>query len=163
MMFHDAEFVARHKDAVVGSRRLKNAILRSLGHKLPPRPRQHKKPVAPVFRGPTCRRGRPPLTNNPRLEAEKVRRIQWCVARSCKVRVELIRSAKRRPRVATARHLAMFVARKTIGISYPQLGLHFGRDHTTIIYGVEKIQALIDAGHNSTIKALQRVHERLNT
>jgi chromosomal replication initiation ATPase DnaA len=31
-------------------------------------------------------------------------------------------------------------------MSLPQIGRQMGRDHTTILYGVRKYQAMIDAG-----------------
>ncbi|MXY97581.1 MAG: hypothetical protein F4Z29_07480 [Gemmatimonadetes bacterium] len=41
------------------------------------------------------------------------------------------------------RHVAMWIARNRIGLSYPALGLLFERDHTTVIYAVRKIDQRI--------------------
>jgi len=46
---------------------------------------------------------------------------------------------KRQPRISKARHEAYYHFRRK-GWSYPEIGRLFGRDHSTIIYGVEKHQ-----------------------
>ena len=52
----------------------------------------------------------------------------------------------RRPRnIATARQVAMYLARELIGMSFPQIGQALGgRDHTTAMYGHDKIAALFE-------------------
>jgi chromosomal replication initiator protein len=49
----------------------------------------------------------------------------------------------RQKSVALARHFAMFLARRHSGRSYPELGVDFGRDHTTVMSAVRKIEALV--------------------
>ena len=42
-----------------------------------------------------------------------------------------------------ARHIAMYLAKRTTTCSLPQIGRHFGnRDHTTVLSGIRKIEAL---------------------
>jgi len=62
--------------------------------------------------------------------------------------------ANRRNRgLADARHIAMYVSHTETLRSYPDIGRRMGdRDHTTIIHGVRKIQALILEG-NAVIAA----------
>lgn len=43
--------------------------------------------------------------------------------------------------VVQARNAAFYVARHQLGLSFPVIGRRFGRDHTTIIHGAEKIAA----------------------
>ncbi|HOW60508.1 MAG TPA: chromosomal replication initiator protein DnaA [Candidatus Moranbacteria bacterium] len=46
----------------------------------------------------------------------------------------------RKKEVAYARHLAMYLMRSELNISYPSIGNHFGgRDHTTALHAFEKI------------------------
>ena len=53
---------------------------------------------------------------------------------------ELIGKSRRRPLV-TARQIAMYVMRELTDLSYPAIARVFGgRDHTTVIHAVEKIQ-----------------------
>ncbi|MCR9122977.1 MAG: hypothetical protein NXH91_11970 [Phyllobacteriaceae bacterium] len=51
-----------------------------------------------------------------------------------------------------ARHVAMYVARKALGISLPDLGREMNRDHTTVLSGVRKIEGLREA--DPQLKAL---------
>ena len=44
----------------------------------------------------------------------------------------------------TARQIAMYVFRELTDLSYPAIAREFGgRDHTTVIHNVEKIQSLM--------------------
>jgi len=48
-------------------------------------------------------------------------------------------------KVALARHVTMYLLRKQLDSSYPQIGqLLGGRDHTTVIYGCDKIATAIE-------------------
>ena len=67
------------------------------------------------------------------------------VASRCAVRPEDIVSGKRHPRIARARQMAMFLCRTLLGASYPAIGRLFGgRDHSTVIHSIKKIQVLWD-------------------
>ncbi len=49
----------------------------------------------------------------------------------------------RRQNIALARQVAMWLCRQMLGLSYPALGRAFGgKDHSTVIYSVKKIQDL---------------------
>ena len=53
---------------------------------------------------------------------------------------DLCGKSRRRPLV-TARQISMYVFRELTGFSYPQIGKEFGgRDHTTVMYAVAKIE-----------------------
>ena len=60
--------------------------------------------------------------------------------------------------VVLARHIAMYLAKKLTFLSFPQIGKRFaGRDHTTVISGVRKMERLIktDAELAKTISDLE--------
>ncbi|MBN9516918.1 hypothetical protein J0H58_00135 [bacterium] len=44
-------------------------------------------------------------------------------------------------RVLVPRQVAMFLAREACGLSFPRLAAAFGRDHTTVLHAVRKIEA----------------------
>lgn len=51
----------------------------------------------------------------------------------------------RRDRSATlARHTGMWLARRLTTKSLPQIGMFFDRDHTTVLDGIRRIEALLD-------------------
>ena len=54
---------------------------------------------------------------------------------------EELLSASRKQSLVFARHVAMFLCRKHLGLSFPELGRAFGgRDHSTVLYGCRKIE-----------------------
>jgi chromosomal replication initiation ATPase DnaA len=53
-----------------------------------------------------------------------------------------IYSLTRRPSIVAARHEAMWSARQ-LGLSYPEIGDIFGKDHTTVISAVRKFGRLM--------------------
>lgn len=62
--------------------------------------------------------------------------------------------------VARARHVAMYIARKLTGESFPELAVTFGnRDHTTVIAGVRKIDDQLpgDAELRAEVEEIERV------
>lgn len=49
----------------------------------------------------------------------------------------------RKPEIALARQISMYLCRRCLGISYPELGRLFGgKDHSTVIHAVKKIENL---------------------
>lgn len=55
-----------------------------------------------------------------------------------------IKSKSRTKNISTARHIAMYLSRKILDISYDKIGEEFGgKDHTTVINAYEKIEKLV--------------------
>lgn len=76
----------------------------------------------------------------PRLSIEE---IQTAVARHCGVEHLDLISARRTADVVRSRQIAMFLARNLTPNSLPVIGRRFGgRDHTTVLHAVRKIEAL---------------------
>ena len=58
--------------------------------------------------------------------------------------VEALRGKSRQRPLVMARQIAMYVMREQTELSYPSLARLFGgRDHTTVIHAVEKVQRLM--------------------
>lgn len=80
-------------------------------------------------------------------------RIQEIVASYYNLRPEDMVSSKRSSNIAYPRQIAMYLSRQMLDISLPKLGEHFGgRDHTTIIHGINKVQENL-----KTDKSLQNI------
>ena len=61
------------------------------------------------------------------------------------VTIDSLLSNSRSRTIAFPRQMAMYLARTETGSSYPQIGNALGnRDHTTILYGYEKISELLE-------------------
>jgi len=79
------------------------------------------------------------------------------VARHYGVKVEEMKSHRRTAVLALPRHVAMYLAKEITTRSFPEIGCQFGdRDHTTIMYGAQKIAALrlVDGQVDDDIKIL---------
>lgn len=58
---------------------------------------------------------------------------------------DLVGESRKRP-IAVARQVAMYLVREMTELSYPGIGKEFGgRDHTTVMHGVEKIGSLMQS------------------
>lgn len=57
----------------------------------------------------------------------------------------------------------MYLARITLGFSYPEVGKAFGRDHTTVMSACKKVteQRAKDDRYNSAVEAMQ--HQFMST
>lgn len=71
------------------------------------------------------------------------RQILMAVAERLGLKPSEIMGQSRRRELARARQATMFLCRVRLGLSYPELGRIFGgRDHSTVIHGIKKIQQL---------------------
>ncbi|HKC14519.1 MAG TPA: chromosomal replication initiator protein DnaA [Patescibacteria group bacterium] len=60
------------------------------------------------------------------------------------IRPSQIKSAKRDAFLVRPRQVAMYLLKKDLGLTYSQIGDFFGgRDHTTVMHGVSKIEGLV--------------------
>ncbi len=74
-------------------------------------------------------------------EKNSVNRIQRIVAEYFQVAVEDLKSKKRSANLAFPRQIAMYLCRKLTNESFPRIAIEFGgKDHTTVMYSVEKIE-----------------------
>lgn len=68
-------------------------------------------------------------------------------------------SKDRHKRIARARQACYYVARHTTGLSYPELGKLFHRDHTTILYGVRTMEKLVKHNENLRVEIAGLIKE----
>lgn len=72
------------------------------------------------------------------LTVEEIIRV---VSTFFNVRPQDIKSHRRHKQVTTPRQIAMYLCRKHLKLSYPDIGVHFGgKDHSTVISSVRKIE-----------------------
>lgn len=77
---------------------------------------------------------------------------------------EILCSKDRHRTIAEARHVAVWVTRKVLGLSFPELGREFGnRDHTTMMNAFRRIESLVAIGDRNPVAraalaALVEVH-----
>ncbi|MGE4063801.1 MAG: chromosomal replication initiator protein DnaA [Rhodospirillaceae bacterium] len=88
--------------------------------------------------------------------------IQKRVAEHFKIRVSDMSSARRSRAVARPRQVAMYLSKQLTSRSLPEIGRAFGgRDHTTVIHAVRKIEELVksDTAFAEDVELLTRMLE----
>jgi chromosomal replication initiator protein len=77
--------------------------------------------------------------------------IQKEVANFFGVKIQDLKSERKTKNIALPRQIAMYLIRKYTGASFPEIGEKFGgKDHSTVIHAVRKIEAMI--GEDSSLK-----------
>ncbi|GAB4237578.1 MAG: chromosomal replication initiator protein DnaA [Deltaproteobacteria bacterium] len=86
-------------------------------------------------------------------------RIQKAVAEHFGVKVAELRSDRKHKVIATPRQVAMYLMREMTRCSFPDIGQRFGgRDHTTVMYAVKKIEKKLadDVSLRGTVDELRK-------
>jgi len=97
--------------------------------------------------------------NNRRVTIEE---IQKRVAEHFNIRIADMHSARRARSVARPRQVAMYLAKQLTARSLPEIGRKFGgRDHTTVMHAVKKVDELrdLDASFSEDVELLRRMLE----
>ena len=89
-----------------------------------------------------------------------IEQIQREVARFYKVAVEELRQDRRTKQLAHARQVAMYFCRKLTKSSYPEIAQKFGKDHSTVISAVRKVEKLRDSD-SAVRKELEELEAKL--
>lgn len=84
-----------------------------------------------------------------RESACSIEAIQKTVARFYKLNVSDLKSPKRLKSLAYPRQIAMYLCKKLVRASFPEIGGKFGgKDHTTVMYACKKIEQLLEKDQN---------------
>lgn len=90
--------------------------------------------------------------------------IQKEVANFYGMRVQDLKSERKQKNIAVPRQVTMYLARRYTGASYPEIGEKFGgKDHSTVIHAVKKIERLLgnDPSLTNTVESLSKKIETL--
>jgi len=84
--------------------------------------------------------------------------IQKTVADFFHIRLADLKSKKRTQHIAFCRQVAMYLCRKLTDASFPTIGEHFGRDHSTVIHAYNLILRRVtsDAAFRLSIEKIER-------
>jgi len=87
-----------------------------------------------------------------------VESIQRTVADFFHIRLTDLKSKKRTQHIAFCRQVAMYLCRKLTDSSFPTIGEHFGRDHSTVIHAHNLILRRVtsDAAFRISIEKIER-------
>ena len=71
-----------------------------------------------------------------------VEAVQKAVAQYFSVRITDLKGSRRHRGIVRPRQIAMYLARTLAGASFPDIGLRFGKDHSTVQYACRRIEAI---------------------
>lgn len=95
-------------------------------------------------------------------QATTVEDVQKAVCEYFSLRLADLKSKRRHRAVSFPRMVAMYICRQRLSTSYPELGERFGgKDHTTVINAVRKIERQLKDGDLNTRSALDALERKL--
>src|SRR5215467_1620275 len=112
----------------------------------------------------------PELPNFLSLRNTRYEEVSFCAAHDIiaataahfKVGKHEIIGIRRSMTLTLARHIAIFLTKKLTVRSFKSIAAVFGgRDHTSILHAVRRIQGLIDEGRKDVIDAIAAIEKRL--
>jgi chromosomal replication initiator protein len=91
--------------------------------------------------------------------------IQRAVSDSFHIHLADLKSKKPTQHVAFCRQVAMYLCRRITSNSFPSIGEHFGRDHSTVIHAVNLIERRVnnDAAFRLLIEKIERGLKHVST
>ena len=93
-----------------------------------------------------------------------IKKIVQSVARHYRVSVPDILSARRTAAIIRPRQVAMYLSKVLTPRSLPEIGKHMGgRDHTTVLYGARRVEALLADGCEDTTNAVEAISAHLTS
>jgi chromosomal replication initiator protein len=95
-----------------------------------------------------------------RSRAMTIEVIQKMVADHYNIKISDLKSPRRLKVLTVPRQIAMYLCRKHVKSSFPELGLKFGgKDHSTVVHAVQKIERLLqqDLTLRGEIQSLEKI------
>ena len=74
-----------------------------------------------------------------------------------------LRGSQKTKGIAEARQLAMYLIRKLTNLSLPDIGKEFGKDHTTVLYNVKKVETELKAGNSELQNHIRDITANINS
>lgn len=74
--------------------------------------------------------------------------IMHLTAEAFETSIDQLKSSGRARKIVVPRQVAMYLIRETTDLSLPEIGQLFGRDHSTVIHAVQKIEVDMDKDSN---------------
>jgi len=66
-------------------------------------------------------------------------------------------------RCSEARHVAIYLIRKLTNLSLPDIGKEFGRDHTTVLHSIKKIELALKGENPGLQNNLRDITANINS
>lgn len=85
------------------------------------------------------------------------------VSRFYSIEEQTLRGTLKNKSTAEARQIAMYLIRKMTNLSLPDIGREFGRDHSTVIHALNKVEKLIQAGSSAITDNIRDITANINS
>jgi chromosomal replication initiator protein len=91
-----------------------------------------------------------------------IEKIQKTVAEHFQIKVAELKSSRRLKNFVFPRQISMYICRKLTELSYPEIGAKFGgKDHSTIIHAIKKIDKKIEEDIHTKI-LVEKLMDKMN-
>ena len=74
-----------------------------------------------------------------------------------------LRGTQRTRGVAEARQVAQYLIRNLTNLSLPDIGQEFGKDHTTVLYNIRKVETALKSGNEELKNNIRDITANINS
>ena len=85
------------------------------------------------------------------------------VSRFYNIEESVIRGTLKNKNTAEARQVAMYLVRKLTNLSLPDIGKEFGRDHSTVIHSLKKVEQQLASGSGALSDNIRDITANINS
>ena len=75
----------------------------------------------------------------------------------------ILRGPQKTKGINEARQVAIYLIRKLTNLSTPDIGKEFGKDHTTILYSIKKVESALAGGDKSLQDHIRDITANINS
>ena len=75
----------------------------------------------------------------------------------------VLRDSNKSKGTAEARQIAMYLVRKLTNLSLPDIGQEFSRDHTTVLYAIQKVENNLKNGNDTLQNNIRDITANINS
>ena len=88
------------------------------------------------------------------------------ISQVCKfysVEEEKLRGTQKTKNIASARQTAMYLIRKLTNLSLPDIGKEFAKDHSTVLYNINKVEVALKSGDSTLQNNIRDITANINS
>jgi len=74
-----------------------------------------------------------------------------------------LRGSNKSRGIVEPRQVAMYLVRKLTNLSFPEIGIEFGRDHTTVMYGINKVESMLKQNDTALQNNIRDITANINS
>ena len=75
----------------------------------------------------------------------------------------VLRGTQKSKGIAEARQVSMYLIRKLTNLSLPDIGKEFGKDHSTVLYNIRKVEVALKGGNSSLQNNIRDITANINS